>query len=95
MEYCVALIVPAADRIREALELPENADLTTNESARKLLKSEIDRYNKVGANFEAVKRFAILPHAFTLDSGELTPTFKVKRKFVREKYAEILKSLDV
>ncbi len=95
MEYCVGLIVPAAERVREALGLAESVDLTTDPAVRKLLKAEIDRQNKLGANYEAVKRFAILATPFSQDSGELTPTFKVKRRFVREKYAEVLKSLDV
>ncbi|HRK02928.1 MAG TPA: long-chain fatty acid--CoA ligase, partial [Oligoflexia bacterium] len=49
-----------------------------------------DQVNSNLANFESVKRFKILPVEFTVESGELTPSLKVKRKFCCEKYrAEI------
>jgi long-chain acyl-CoA synthetase len=93
MEHCVALIVPAAAAVRSHLGLAETDDLEHHEAVRKLIKSEIDARNRLGANYEAVRRFALIAEPFTIDSGELTPTFKVKRKFVKEKYAERLNSL--
>ena len=93
MDSCAALIVPNAERVREKLGLAESEDLSTSDAVRKLLKSEIDAMNRTLAPFEAVKRFAVLRDPFSVATGELTPSLKVKRKFVREKYAELIKTL--
>ena len=90
MEYCIALIVPNFEAVRASLHLPEESALSDNEAARALIKKEIDTTNKTLANFEIVKKFAILDAPFTIDGGELTPTLKVKRKVVKEKYAAVI-----
>jgi long-chain acyl-CoA synthetase len=51
------------------------------------IQSAIDRVNEELARVETIKKFTILPSAFSIDGGELTPTLKVKRKVVAEKYA--------
>jgi long-chain acyl-CoA synthetase len=93
LEFCIGLIVPNATNVRRELGLDDSVPLATREDVRKLIKREVDAANKKGAAYEKVKRFALLENPFTLDSGELTPTFKVKRKYVREKYAEILNEI--
>jgi long-chain acyl-CoA synthetase len=87
MEACVALIVPNFEAVRKELGLPESTLLSTSEEARKLIKREIDGINKGLAPFEMVKRHAILDEAFSQETGELTPSMKVKRKVIREKFA--------
>jgi len=88
MEYCVALIIPQFEAVRAALGLPEGTVLSTNVEAKALIKKEIDATNKQLASFELVKKHAILDAPFSIDGGELTPTLKVKRKVVKEKYAD-------
>ncbi len=88
MDHCVALIVPNFAAIRTLLKLPETEVLSLNVEAKALIKKEIDRINKTLASFEMVKKHTILDNPFTLEGGELTPTQKVKRKVVKEKYAE-------
>jgi long-chain acyl-CoA synthetase len=60
-----------------------------HESAELLreIQSAIDRVNEELARVETIKKFTILPKPFSIDGGELTPTMKVKRKVVAEKYA--------
>ena len=87
MDHCVALIIPTFDVVRNVLKLPEGTVLSQSPEAKALIKKEIDRINKTLAGFEMVKRHTILDAPFTLEGGELTPTQKVKRKVVREKYA--------
>jgi long-chain acyl-CoA synthetase len=58
-----------------------------------LLKKAIEEKNRELASFETIKRFAILEDDFTEEAGELTPTLKVKRKFVNQKYKEVLDQL--
>jgi long-chain acyl-CoA synthetase len=57
---------------------------------RAQLQKAIDELNSRQASYATVKKFAILPNDFTIESGELTPTLKVKRKLVTQKYANIL-----
>jgi len=92
-DHISALIVPNFEFVRKTLGLPESEVLSGNEEAKKLIKREVDRINRTLASFEMVKKHALLDHGFSVDSGELTPTLKVKRKVVREKYADVIKSL--
>ncbi len=87
MDHCVALIVPHFELVRTALNLPGDAALSSSSEARALMKKEIDQVNKSVASFEMVKKFAILDRMFTIETGELTPTLKVKRRAVKDHYA--------
>lgn len=74
--------------------LPEElAELAEEEQVRELVQKELDRANSNYAKVEQVKRFAILDHDLTIDSGELTPTLKVKRGVVYERYGEVFEGL--
>ncbi|HYQ81794.1 MAG TPA: long-chain fatty acid--CoA ligase, partial [Anaeromyxobacteraceae bacterium] len=50
----------------------------------------VDTLNSKQASYATIKKFAILPKDFSIETGELTPTLKVKRKFCAQKYKEIL-----
>ncbi len=98
MEYCVALLVPRLDAVNAKLKAEGKpaaveGSLGDNADVRALLKSEVDVVNKTLANFEFVKKFAVLEKPFTIDNGELTPTLKVKRKVVKERYADKIAAL--
>lgn len=54
------------------------------------IEREINTLNTGFGNWEQVKRFALLPNEFSINSGELTPTLKLKRKFITQKYQEII-----
>jgi long-chain acyl-CoA synthetase len=58
-----------------------------------LIQAELDRVNSHYAQVEQVKRFVILDHDFSQEGGELTPSLKVKRNVVAEKYAGEIESL--
>ncbi|MBI2835427.1 MAG: long-chain fatty acid--CoA ligase [Acidobacteria bacterium] len=55
----------------------------------------VDEVNKDLAQFERIKRFVILPVEFTMESGELTPTLKVKRKVVEERWKDTIDAMYV
>ena len=93
MDACVALIVPNFAALRREFGEHSDIEFTQLPEAQKAIKVEIDRMNKTLAGFEMVKRHALLATAFTIESGELTPTLKVKRKIVLEKHADLVRSL--
>ena len=67
--------------------------LAREPSVQALVREALDRANTKYAQVEQVKKFAILDHDLTQETGELTPTLKVKRNVVNEKYATVLDAL--
>ncbi len=92
-----ALVVPNFDALKawakaQGREKVTHEELVTDPTARKFVKAEIDTLSKDLADYEKIKRIALINHAFSVDGGELTPTLKVKRKVVAEKYGALLES---
>jgi len=86
----IALDPALLPRIAESIGSPAR---TAGEAAEceiflKYLRAQIDEVDRKLARSETIKRFAIIPEEFSVDGGELTPTMKVKRRVVHEKYAE-------
>jgi long-chain acyl-CoA synthetase len=74
--------------------LPEDIPSLSREPAvHALIQKEIDRANSKYAQVEQVKKFAILDHDLSQPTGELTPTLKVKRNVVNERYAALFDAL--
>ncbi len=69
------------------------ASLCDAAPVRAMVQEQIDRANRRYAQVEQVKRFAILPRDLSQETGELTPTLKVKRNVVAEKYADTIDAL--
>ncbi|HTF55870.1 MAG TPA: long-chain fatty acid--CoA ligase, partial [Planctomycetota bacterium] len=92
-KYAAALIVP--DFAVLELEFPgvSRAALTTHPPVLAALQKHMDAINAELGHHETVKRFALLDREFTLESGELTPTLKVKRKVVEEKWKPVIEDL--
>jgi len=84
-------IVPWAQQ--QGIEDTDMASLAQNEKVRALVQEAVDTVNSKVARVEEVKKFTILPHDLTQETGELTPTLKVKRNVVYEKYAGELDAL--
>jgi long-chain acyl-CoA synthetase len=75
-------------------ELPEElAALSEEPEVIALIQDELDRVNERYAQAEKIKRFCILDHDLSQETGELTPTLKVKRNVVNEKYADLFDAL--
>jgi long-chain acyl-CoA synthetase len=74
--------------------LPEDmAELAKADEVREMVQTELDRANSNYAQVEQVKRFTILDHDLSIESGELTPTLKVKRNVINDRYAELFEEL--
>ena len=67
--------------------------LVREQKVEDLIQGELDRVNENYAQVEQAKKFAILDHDFSQEGGELTPSLKVKRNVVGEKYADVFESL--
>jgi long-chain acyl-CoA synthetase len=59
---------------------------------RALVQKYVDELNAREPSYSSIKKFALLPADFSQETGELTPTLKVKRKFTSEKFRELLDS---
>ncbi len=94
-----ALVVPDFARARERLRGEEGeVGLTDGEVAedpalKALIREEIKRLMAGLAEFERVKRFALLPRPFSIEKGELTPTMKIRRRKVLDRYAGVVEGL--
>jgi len=69
------------------------ADKLVLSKVRAFYKQRIDSRSEELANYERVKAFTLLPEPFTQETGELTPTQKIKRKVVRDKYAAQIEAM--
>ncbi|NMO03351.1 long-chain fatty acid--CoA ligase [Gordonia sp. TBRC 11910] len=68
-------------------------DLANDADLRAEVQSAVDEANKTVSHAEAIKKFTVLPNDFTEETGEMTPTLKVKRNVVSEKYADAIAGL--
>ncbi len=95
--YPVALITLDSEEIlpwAKAQGLPEDVGaLALADEVRALVQEELDRANAHYAQVEQIKKFAILDRDLTVEDGELTPTLKVKRALVNERFADLFESL--
>jgi long-chain acyl-CoA synthetase len=95
--YPVALITLDPDEIvpwaKEHGLSTDVAELADSDEVRDMIQGELDRVNEQYAKVEQIKRFKILDHDFSLEGGELTPSLKLKRNVVYDKFAEAFEDL--
>jgi long-chain acyl-CoA synthetase len=95
----VALIVPEWESLKQALaeageEVSKDREaLSKDPAAIKMVQKDIARLTAELADYERIRRVALLPNEFTIDGGELTPTLKVKRKVIDERYGDLIEEL--
>ncbi len=97
-KFVSALIVPAFDQLKEyakehGIKGETNEELIAQDSIKSMYKKIVQEYNPEFSHIEQIKKFELLPNEWTVDSEELTPTMKVKRKVIREKYAKVIDSI--
>jgi len=69
------------------------ASLTESEEVIKLIQGEVDKVNKQFARVESIKKFRLIDVVLTTDDDEITPTGKLKRKLVSEKFKDRIDSM--
>jgi long-chain acyl-CoA synthetase len=97
-KFISAIIVPDFEALkkwadRNSVVFSSDAELLKHEKILDLYQQKIDGVNKDLARYEQVKKFALLEEEMTLETGELTPTLKVKRRVVDEKRKDLIDSL--
>lgn len=97
-KFMSALIVPNFEKLEEYAQFNEipfedRQDLIKNKDIVRFLEAEVDRATPHLASYEKVKRIALLDREFSIASGEITPTFKIKRNIVEKKYKDAIDAL--
>jgi long-chain acyl-CoA synthetase len=97
-KFPAALIVPNFEMLESYAKLKELDISTPDEFCRHpriidLFSRQIDSMTSSLGQYEKVKTFALLERELTVESGELTPTLKVKRRVVDEKYRDVIDTI--
>jgi long-chain acyl-CoA synthetase len=97
-KYLVALILIDEDNVTkyaqdQRIPFTTFEDLTKNPEINSLIDEEISKVNKTLSRVESIKKFALLPRRFYEEDGDVTPTKKVKRRFLEKRYGDLINSL--
>ena len=97
-KYVSALIVPNFDELKlyaekKKIEFHSIEELVNNTDIHQMIEHRINDYQKDLASYEQIKRFVLLPRAFTMESGELTNTLKIRRPVINKRYAPLIDAL--
>jgi len=95
-----ALVVPLFERVKGwvkergiSVSSIKDKELAQLAAVKRLIQEEIERLSGHLANFEKIHRFSLIDHDLTVESGEVTPTLKVKRRVVMEKYRDVIEAM--
>jgi long-chain acyl-CoA synthetase len=96
--YITALVVPSFEALEKYakdnnIAFANREELVRHPEVVAFYRDRIDRQSAELANYEKIKRFTLMSQEFTQDGGELTPTLKLKRKVVMNKYADVIEHM--
>ena len=97
-KYVGSLIVPSIPNLQEwarqnGITEKDNETLIRNPKVIAMYKELVESFNKFFNHVEQIKKFELLPYEWTVDGGELTPTLKLKRKVIMEKYKDAIERI--
>ncbi|MBC7552602.1 MAG: long-chain fatty acid--CoA ligase [Taibaiella sp.] len=100
-KFVSALIVPSFVQLRKylrdnfpQLSIPEkNNELIKLKEVNAIMQKQIDKYNPLFSHPEQIKKIALIADEWTIDSGELTPSLKIKRKIIEQKFSSEIEAL--
>jgi len=97
-KFVGALIIPAFPALKDWARKQGIADLSNEQLIKdpkiiELFRELIDSYNKFFNHVEQIKRFELLPHEWSIETGEMTPKLSLKRKVVMEKYRDAIEHI--
>lgn len=93
--FLSALIVPDFEALKEYADSNKISyscieDLTKNKEIYELIEKDLEQFQRQLANFERVRKFVLLDHSFSLETGEITPKLNVRRKIIEERYGNLI-----
>jgi len=96
--YVAALVLPKFDFILEwaklkKLSISTREDVVNSVDVKNRIWEDIDKYNKRFGKVQQIKKFAVIKDEWSVDTGELTPTLKIKRRIIKEKYQELFEKI--
>ena len=96
--FLTALIVPDFDALKEyadsrGISYTTNTELAAHPTINELIQTNIHQIQKDLANYERVRKFTLLDRQFSIEEGELTPTQKVRRRVIEERYARLIEGM--
>ncbi|MCM1293739.1 MAG: long-chain fatty acid--CoA ligase [Bacteroides sp.] len=99
-KYVTAIIIPAFEALKEYarkkhIQYRNMEELLKNSDIQSLISERIERLQQNFAGFEKIKKFTLLPQAFTMEAGELTNTLKIRRPVINSRYAREIEAMYV
>ncbi len=96
--FLSALIVPDFDAVKEyadrnKISYTDEDDLISKQEIYEIIEKEVSTLQKDLSNYERVRKFVLLSRPFSIDGGEITPTMKIRRKAVEEKYQNMIEEM--
>ncbi len=96
--YCVALVAldpeaVGAWAVEQGLDSLDHQALTRTPAVRAMLQEAFDELNKDLPRFETIKYFAVLPNELTVEQGEITPSLKMRRRTIEDRYRHLLEEM--
>jgi len=97
-KFMSALVIPNFEKLEEyakfnKISYEDRKDLVKNNQIISFLAAEVDRATPNLASYEKIKKIALLDREFEIEEGEITPTLKVKRNIIEEKYKDVINAL--
>lgn len=97
-KYVTAIIIPAFEALKEYarkkhIQYRSIEELIRNADVRSMLTERIERLQESFAGYERIKKFTLLPQAFTMEAGELTNTLKIRRPAINRRYAREIEAM--
>jgi long-chain acyl-CoA synthetase len=97
-KFAATLVVPNFEFLKKwckkkNIDFKNTEDISKSEEVKERIWKDIQKYNKRLGHVQQIKRFALVPEQWTVETGELTPTLKLKRKKIIKKYQKIIEEI--
>ncbi|MCK9263107.1 MAG: long-chain fatty acid--CoA ligase [Desulfomonilia bacterium] len=97
-KYLTCLIVPDFSELKrfarkKGIAFTDHADLVGRDEIKELIQAQINEVNQQLARYEQIKYFTLVPKPFSVEKGELTPTLKLKRRVIKERFREEIEGM--